>query len=48
MRAPGCLVLSISELPPTQPIEVVDVIGAAPPAPALPEPHIIDSMELAA
>ncbi|MCB2076110.1 MAG: flagellar biosynthesis protein FlhA [Novosphingobium sp.] len=29
MRAPGCLVLSISELPPTQPIEVIDVIGGA-------------------
>jgi flagellar biosynthesis protein FlhA len=49
MRAPSCLVLSISELPPTQPIEVVDVVGAAPaPAPALPEPHIIESMDMAA
>jgi flagellar biosynthesis protein FlhA len=39
LRAPACLVLSISELPPTQPIEVVEVIGAAPPpAPGLPSP----------
>ncbi|MXP27631.1 flagellar type III secretion system protein FlhA [Porphyrobacter algicida] len=28
-RAPECAVLSISELPPEQPIEVIDVIGAA-------------------
>lgn len=27
LRAPGCLVISISELPPAQPIEVVAVIG---------------------
>jgi flagellar biosynthesis protein FlhA len=34
-RAPRCLVLSIAELPPTQPIAVVGVIGdTAPPAPA--------------
>ncbi len=34
-RAPGCLVLSISELPPSQPVEVIAVIGgrASPPAP---------------
>ncbi len=31
LRAPSCLVLSIAELPPTQPIEVIDVVGAAPP-----------------
>ncbi|WP_317975433.1 flagellar biosynthesis protein FlhA [Novosphingobium pituita] len=39
-RAPGCVVLSIAELPPTQPIEVVAVIGEeAPPAPPqLPAP----------
>jgi len=39
-RAPDCLVLSISELPPSQPVDVVSVIGAAPqPEPAaLPEP----------
>ncbi|HMO69966.1 MAG TPA: FHIPEP family type III secretion protein, partial [Novosphingobium sp.] len=40
LRAPSVLVLSISELPPAQPIEVVAVIGgqtdAAPPA--LPHP----------
>ncbi|SFF75789.1 flagellar biosynthesis protein FlhA [Novosphingobium sp. CF614] len=41
LRAPSCLVLSIAELPATQPIEVIDVIGAAPPAhqpPGLPHP----------
>lgn len=41
LRAPGCLVLSISELPATQPIEVIDVIGAAAPPhtpPGLPAP----------
>ncbi len=39
LRAPSVLVLSISELPPAQPIEVIEVIGA-PPAPAagLPSP----------
>ena len=39
LRAPSCLVLSISELPVSQPIEVIAVIGgpAAPPA-ALPHP----------
>ncbi len=40
-RAPSCLVLSITELPPTQPIEVVSVIGASQElqhgAPAAPE-----------
>jgi flagellar biosynthesis protein FlhA len=37
LRAPSCLVLSIAELPPSQPIEVLSVIGApAPPPPALP------------
>jgi flagellar biosynthesis protein FlhA len=36
MRAPTCTVISISELPPTQPIEVISVIGGEPaPAPAL-------------
>ena len=29
LRAPSCLVLSIAELPATQPIEVVAVIGGA-------------------
>ncbi|WP_088306682.1 flagellar biosynthesis protein FlhA [Novosphingobium sp. B 225] len=39
MRAPGCLVLSISELPVSQPIEVLAVIGGPPPAqPALAAP----------
>ena len=39
LRAPSCLVLSIAELPPAQPIEVVDVIGGeTPAAPALPAP----------
>ncbi|NML92971.1 flagellar biosynthesis protein FlhA [Novosphingobium olei] len=38
LRAPGCLVISISELPPTQPIEVVSVIGEAPAPPSLPAP----------
>ena len=39
-RAPRCLVLSIAELPPTQPIAVVGVIGEATPAqtPALAAP----------
>ena len=35
-RAPRCLVLSIAELPPTQPIAVVGVIGASSSAPATP------------
>ena len=30
-RAPQCLVLSIAELPATQPVEVVAVIGGAQP-----------------
>ena len=44
LRAPGCLVISISELPPAQPIEVIAVIGRdAPPAtPALPSPPIVE------
>ncbi len=38
LRAPNCLVMSISELPPSQPIEVISVIGGeAPPQPARPE-----------
>ena len=40
LRAPSILVLSIAELPPEQPIEVVAVIGgSAPAAPALPQLH---------
>ena len=35
MRAPSVLVISIAELPPAQPIEVVAVIGAPAPPPAL-------------
>ncbi|NKJ40740.1 MULTISPECIES: flagellar biosynthesis protein FlhA [unclassified Novosphingobium] len=40
-RAPACLVLSIAELPPTQPIEVVAVIGEETPTgpPQLPPPE---------
>jgi flagellar biosynthesis protein FlhA len=39
LRAPSCLVLSIAELPPTQPIEVIDVVGGEPPQrPGLPKP----------
>jgi flagellar biosynthesis protein FlhA len=33
LRAPGCVVLSIAELPETQPIEVIAVIGGEPPPP---------------
>jgi len=46
-RAPLCQVLSISELPPGQPIEVISVIGgeAQPPAvPALPQPEMPESV----
>jgi flagellar biosynthesis protein FlhA len=27
LRAPGCMVLSINELPPSQPIEVISIVG---------------------
>ncbi|MEY4473258.1 MAG: hypothetical protein RL671_1562, partial [Pseudomonadota bacterium] len=40
LRAPSCLVISIAELPASQLIEVVAVIGA-PAASALPEPEIL-------
>ncbi len=44
LRVPSCLVLSISELPPAQPIEVIDVIGGAhPQPPGLPQPEAIES-----
>ncbi|MBB4611860.1 flagellar biosynthesis protein FlhA [Novosphingobium taihuense] len=33
LRAPNCLVMSISELPPSQPIEVISVIGGEAPPP---------------
>ena len=40
-RAPSCLVLSIAELPPAQPIEVIAVIGAPSPGlAALPSPEL--------
>jgi flagellar biosynthesis protein FlhA len=39
LRAPSVLVLSIAELPVSQPIEVISVIGAPPPLPSLPEPE---------
>ena len=40
LRAPSVLVLSIAELPVSQPIEVISVIGAPPPpVPSLPEPE---------
>ena len=46
MRAPSCLVLSISELPAAQPIEVIAVVGAEPPAaPALPAPDATNTVE---
>ena len=46
IRAPSVLVLSIAELPPTQPIEVVSVIGGEPPPqPALAHPQTIDAEE---
>jgi len=48
-RAPRCLVLSIAELPATQPIAVVGVIGAADEAPVLAAPaSAISPQELAA
>ena len=42
-RAPQCAVLSISELPPSQPIEVIEVVGAAEP-----DPTAIPPQDLAA
>ena len=49
LRAPLCTVLSIAELPPTQPIEVLAVIGEDPaPVPALPDPGRAFTEELAA
>ncbi|WP_347303448.1 flagellar biosynthesis protein FlhA [Croceibacterium sp. TMG7-5b_MA50] len=39
LRAPACTVLSIAELPPTQPIEVIGIVGGKePPLPALASP----------
>ena len=49
LRAPLCTVLSIAELPPSQPIEVLAVIGEDPaPVPALPDPGSAFTEELAA
>jgi hypothetical protein len=48
LRAPSCLVLSISELPPSQPIEVIDVVGGEQPQPqppGLPQPEHDESPE---
>ena len=46
MRAPGCLVLSIAELPQSQPIEVLSVIGGPADPPALPLPaHYVSQAE---
>lgn len=50
LRAPSVLVLSIAELPVTQPIEVVAVIGGPPasdPAPALPHGNVNSEPESA-
>ncbi len=52
LRAPHCLVLSIAELPPAQPIEVLTVIGGEHPdtgiPPQLPQPGHDHTEELAA
>nr|WP_156842453.1 flagellar biosynthesis protein FlhA [Novosphingobium aquimarinum] len=48
LRVPTCLVLSIAELPASQPIEVIDVIGSVVPqnsAPGLPAPDMDESAE---
>ena len=49
-RAPSCLVLSIAELPPSQPVEVIAVIGsaAAAPVPAQQSPGELREEALAA
>ncbi len=44
-RAPACLVLSIAELPPTQPVQVVAVIGSEPAQPAQIENHSTRALE---
>jgi flagellar biosynthesis protein FlhA len=55
LRAPSCLVLSISELPPAQPIEVIAVVGGEPPqapagshTPGLPRLDIHETESMAA
>ncbi|WDF73287.1 flagellar biosynthesis protein FlhA [Novosphingobium sp. KACC 22771] len=46
LRAPGCVVMSIAELPETQPVEVIAVIGATPPsALGLPSPDFDPSRQ---
>jgi flagellar biosynthesis protein FlhA len=48
LRAPSCLVLSIAELPPAQPIEVIDVVGGPQQpqqAAGLPQPDHYDAPE---
>jgi flagellar biosynthesis protein FlhA len=48
LRVPTCLVLSIAELPASQPIEVIDVIGSVAPQstpPGLPAPDMDESAE---
>ncbi|NKJ01190.1 flagellar biosynthesis protein FlhA [Novosphingobium sp. SG707] len=46
LRAPGCVVMSIAELPETQPVEVIAVIGAsAPQALGLPSPDFDPSSQ---
>ena len=47
LRAPSCLVLSIAELPPAQPIEVIDVVGGPqqPQAAGLPQPDHYEAPE---
>ena len=47
LRAPSCLVLSISELPQAQPIEVIDVVGGES-TPALPAPDPVPHESIAA
>jgi len=46
LRAPGCIVLSIAELPPTQPIEVLAVVGerADGPEQSQQNPHSVESI----
>ncbi|OYW44828.1 MAG: flagellar biosynthesis protein FlhA [Sphingomonadales bacterium 32-68-7] len=48
LRAPACLVLSISELPPTQPIEVLAVVGDENDGRALDAPALSTAESLAA
>jgi len=46
MRAPGCAVMSISELPETQPVEVIAIVGGEPPpALGLPSPDPLNARQ---